>query len=190
VRERIDSGTARRARPVERGGPVASLGEALAHLEMGAPMHAIFVHFTIALTGASVAFDVLARFFGAESLADAAWWTLAGAALVTPVTLATGLASRLRMPVEEGEARSFLRAHMALGPAFFGLLVGLAVWRAFAWEAGRYVSWWYLAAAAAVALVMTLQGYLGGELVYRYGAEVQGAYRRLPSDDAADEEHS
>jgi hypothetical protein len=30
-------------------------------------------------------------------------------------------------------------------------------------------------------LVMTVQGYLGGELVYRYGAEVTGRYRRLPS---------
>jgi uncharacterized membrane protein len=187
VRERVDTGTPPRTRPVERGGPIASLGEALGHFEMGAPMHAIFVHFTIALTGASVAFDALGRLLDVESLADAGWWTLAGAALVTPLTLASGLASRLRMPVEEGEARSFLRAHMALGPAFFGLLVGLAVWRAVLWEAGHYVSLWYLAAAAGVALVMTLQGYLGGELVYRYGAEVVGAYRRLPSDHAATE---
>jgi hypothetical protein len=30
-------------------------------------------------------------------------------------------------------------------------------------------------------VVMSIQGYLGGELVYRYGAEVTGEYRRLGS---------
>ncbi len=33
---------------------------------------------------------------------------------------------------------------------------------------------------AVVALVMGAQGYLGGELVYRYGAEVERDYRELP----------
>lgn len=171
-------------RPVERGAPVTSLGDALGRFEMGAPAHAILVHFTIALTGASVAFDAIGRLLRVASLADAGWWTLAAAALVTPLTLASGVVSRLRLPVAEGEARSFLRAHMALGPAFFGLLVGSAVWRGLLWEAGRYASWWYLAAAAAVVAVMALQGYLGGELVYRHGAEVEGAYRRLAAGPA------
>jgi hypothetical protein len=31
---------------------------------------------------------------------------------------------------------------------------------------------------------MTVQGYLGGELVYRYGVEVEQAYRELPERDA------
>jgi uncharacterized membrane protein len=83
--------------------------------------------------------------------------------------------------MEEGEARSFLRAHMALGPTFYGLLLAVAVWRAVLWERGAHVPVTYLGALAAVVLVMTVQGYLGGELVYRYGAEVAGRYRRLPS---------
>jgi hypothetical protein len=41
------------------------------------------------------------------------------------------------------------------------------------------VTWWYLAAMAGVMLVMVAQGYLGGELVYRYGAEVKFRYRKL-----------
>ena len=46
--------------------------------------------------------------------------------------------------------------------------------------AGAGVSWLYLAALAVVSLLMTVQGYLGGELVYRYGVEVEQAYRELP----------
>lgn len=146
-----------------------------------APLHAIFAHFTIALTASSLAFDVGAVVFGIPSLAAAGWWTLAAASLLTALTLASGISSRLRLPMEEGEARSFLRTHMALGPVFYGLLLAAAVWRAVLWERATPVPVVYLLALGLVALVMTVQGYLGGELVYRYGAEVTGRYPRLPS---------
>jgi uncharacterized membrane protein len=149
-------------------------------LKMGAPLHPIFVHFTIALTGTSLAFDMMGSFFGVASLVTAGGWALAGSLLMTIFTIPTGITSRRRWPVEEGEARSFLRAHMALGPIFFGLLIAAGVWRAALWQAGQSPTWWYLLAMTAIVLVMTAQGYLGGELVYRYGAEVGGAYRKLP----------
>jgi uncharacterized membrane protein len=163
------------------GGPVAGLRDARRVARLHAPLHAIFAHFTIALTASSLAFDVGAVVFGVESLAAAGWWTLAAASVLTMLTLASGVTSRLRLPMEEGEARSFLRAHMALGPTFYGLLLAVAGWRAVLWERGAHVPVTYLGALGAVVLVMTVQGYLGGELVYRYGAEVAGRYRRLPS---------
>ena len=173
------------ARPTESGGTVRGWRHALSLIEMGAPMHPIFVHFTIALTAASLAFDALGFFFGVDSLSAAGFWSLAGSAAMTFLTLASGMVSSMRVPVEEGEARSFLRAHMALGPVFFGLLVGIMIWRAKLWQDGRGVSWWYLAAFVIVALVMTAQGYLGGELVYRYGVEVEQSYRELPEQEAS-----
>jgi uncharacterized membrane protein len=148
---------------------------------LNAPLHAIFAHFTIALTVSSLAFDAGGLVFGTESLATAGWWTLAAASGLTLLTLASGVSSRLRLPMEEGEARSFLRTHMALGPAFYGLLLAAMIWRSALWERSGPVSVAYLATLGAVVLVMTVQGYLGGELVYRYGAEVAGGYRRLPS---------
>lgn len=148
---------------------------------IAAPLHPIFTHFTIALTGASLVFDVAGRVFGLPSLAAAGWWTLAGAVPLTIGTLATGVTSRVRLPIEEGEARSWLRAHMAIGPVFFGGLIGIAVWRTSLWADGAVIPWSYALSMAAVVLVMTVQGYLGGELVYRFGAEVRGEYPRLPS---------
>jgi len=171
-------------RPTERGGTVTSLRQAMSLVKMGAPMHPIFVHFTIALTSASLAFDALGFFFDKQSLTAAGGWTLVGSALMTLATLSTGLTSSTRAPVEEGEARSFLRAHMALGLVFYGLLVAITFWRISLWQSGQSVSWVYLVALAVVALVMTVQGYLGGELVYRYGVEVEQAYRELPDRDA------
>ena len=167
-------------RETERGGTVTSLRQAMSLVKLGAPMHPIFVHFTIALTSASLIFDALGFFSGRASLTAAGGWTLVGSALMTLATLSTGLTSAARAPVEEGAARSFLRAHMALGFIFYGLLVAIFFWRVSLWQSGQGVSWVYLAALAFVSLVMTAQGYLGGELVYRYGVEVEQAYRELP----------
>jgi len=163
---------------------VKSLGQALSLFKMGAPMHPIFVHFTIALTSASLAFDALGFLLSKTSLTAAGGWTLVGSAVMTLMTISTGLTSSTRAPVEEGEARSFLRAHMALGLIFYGFLVSMTFWRLSLWQNGRGVSWLYIAAMAVVSLVMTVQGYLGGELVYRYGVEVEQAYRELPEGDA------
>jgi uncharacterized membrane protein len=151
---------------------------------MGAPMHPIFVHYTIALTSSSLIFDALGFFLDRASLTSAGVWTLVGAALMTLVTISTGLTSATRAPLEEGEARSFLRAHMALGLIFYGVLVAMTLWRLSLWQAEAGVSGWYLAAMGAASLVMTVQGYLGGELVYRYGVEVEQAYRELQEREA------
>jgi uncharacterized membrane protein len=153
-------------------------------LKMGAPLHPIFVHFTIALTSASLVFDALGLWFGRTSLTAAGGWTLVGSAVMTLITISTGLTSATRAPVEGGEARSFLRAYMALGLIFYGLLVAVTFWRVSLWQSGRGVSWLYLMSLAVVSLVMTMQGYLGGELVYRYGLEVEQAHRELPEREA------
>lgn len=172
------------SRPTEHGGTIGNLGQVLSLFKLGAPMHPIFVHYTIALTSSSLIFDALGLFFNRQSLTAAGGWTLVGSALMTLATLSTGLTSSTRAPVEEGEARSFLRAHMALGLIFYGLLIMMTFWRLSLWQTGAVVSWWYLAALGIVSFVMTVQGYLGGELVYRYGVEVEGAHRELPERDA------
>lgn len=174
-------------RPTEQGGPVKDLRHALRLFKLGAPMHPIFVHFTIALTSASLVFDALGFFLGKTSLTNAGGWTLLGSAVMTLMTISTGLTSSTRAPVEEGEARSFLRAHMALGLIFFGLLVAVTFWRVSLWQNGRGVSWLYLLSLVVVSLVMSLQGYLGGELVYRYGVEVEQAHRELSEQEAQSE---
>jgi uncharacterized membrane protein len=166
--------------PPGRGETVTRLSQAVRVARIAAPLHPIFVHFSIALTAASFVFDAMAWLFGFGALAAVGWWTLAAAIVVTPLTIATGFVSRLRLPIAEGETRSFLRAHMALGPSVFGCMLAVAVWRAMLWDADAGVSGWYLLAMAGVLLLTTAQGYLGGELVYRYGAEVKFLYRAMP----------
>lgn len=163
----------------QEGGPVDGWRDLGRVAAMSAPMHPILVHFTIALTAAALVFDAI-WLLGGTAVGDVGWWLVLSAAIVTPLTVATGVVSRLRVPVEEGEARSFLRAHMALGPIFLGLLIAATVWRATLWETGLGPTVGYVVVLALVNAVMGLQGYLGGELVYRYGVEVEGTYRKLP----------
>jgi uncharacterized membrane protein len=146
-----------------------------------APLHPVFVHFSIALTSTSFAFDAAAALLGSASLAIVGWWTLAASTIATVGTIATGVSARLRLPMEEGQARAYLRTHLGLGPTFLGLLVAMSTWRASLWQDGLVVPWTYLAAMAAVVMVMAAQGYLGGELVYRFGADVRGRFGRLPN---------
>jgi uncharacterized membrane protein len=150
-------------------------------LKPAAPLHPIFVHFSIALTAISVLFDALSFLTNSGSLAEAAWWTIATSVIVTIFTLITGFISRLRVPMEEGtEARKFLQIHMALGPIFFGGLLAVSVWRAAIWQSANAVPFSYFFGSAPLLILMLVQGYFGGELVYRYGAEVQGLYESLP----------
>ena len=160
-------------------GVITGAHEALRSLSLAAPLHPIMVHFTIALTNTSLLFELLGRVLHEPGLAVAGWWTLALSAVATLLTLATGVVSRIALDIGEGEARSYLRLHMALGPAILGMIVAMAIWRGLLWRAGREVGWWYLVALSVATATVAIQGYVGGELVFRWGAGVEGRYRGL-----------
>jgi uncharacterized membrane protein len=168
----------------EGRGPIRHWRHAWRVAGLTAPLHPILVHFTIAFFVGSVACDAVGYMLGSRSLLEGAWWMMAGSLLATPPTVLTGALSRRRLPMEESEARSFLRGHMAVGFIIFGLLTILTLWRARIWEAGDPVTLAYLGLAGASVVIMTLQGYLGGELVYRYGTEVANVYRQLPDHES------
>jgi uncharacterized membrane protein len=145
-----------------------------------APLHPVLVHFTIGLVGASFGFDVLGLFTRASSVAAAAWWTIAVAVPATVVTVITGLISRRSAAIAEGAALRYLRLHTALGPTFLGCLIAVAYWRTSFWISGSAPSLWYVVVCGLLVTLMTVQGFVGGELVYRYGLAVERRYKRLP----------
>lgn len=165
--------------PERDGAVIMSARAAMRSLSFAAPLHPILVHYTIALTSASLLFEVLGRVLRQPGLSLTGWWTLALGVAATVLTLATGVASRMSLDIGEGTARSYLRLHMALGPMFFGMLVATSIWRGILWSAEVTPGWWYLISLGATSGVMAVQGYAGGELVYRWGAEVEGVVRGL-----------
>ncbi len=75
--------------------------------------HVVLIHFPIALLMMGVAFDLLARWKGAKSLADAAYYNFTAAALFTVPTIATGLIA-WQWQFEGARLRGNLRLHLLL----------------------------------------------------------------------------
>src|SRR5512132_2595329 len=92
-------------------------------------LHPILVHFTAALVPVSFAADVLARAVRGRSLADVAWWTLLLAAVITPLTAATGWWLRLSMEQVAAEQASVMAFHQWLGSVLILPFIGLCAWR-------------------------------------------------------------
>ncbi len=136
-------------------------------------VHPIFVHFAVALTLVALLLDMVGAWQRSENLHWAAKLNLSLGVGGMVLAVASGwLESRL--PRSETpfspQAQGLLEYHEYLG---FGLLlffVLLLVWR---WQIRRKPSWVFWVLASLGMLGMVVQGYLGGELVYRYGVRVQ-----------------
>ena len=135
------------------------------------PLHPAFVHFPIVLVAVSLLFDALARHPRARAL-EAAGGVLMGLAALG------GIAATLTGQLAEEEAvvpraaRALLERHEELGELLLWVLIAVALVRlALAWRGAfkGLLAWAYLAIAVAAFALVSYQGALGGELVYRHG---------------------
>jgi uncharacterized membrane protein len=128
------------------------------------PPHPILVNFTAALVPVSLLSDVLGRLLRRPSFTAAGWWTLLYAAAVTPLTAVAGWLWLRQMP---GMDDAPMTVHKWLGTALAVALVALVLWR---WRthrrAGAVPTWPYLASAAVVVILLTVQGHLGGSMSF------------------------
>ena len=126
-------------------------------------LHPILVHFTAALVPVSFAADLLAKAARTRSLADAAWWTLLAAAVVTPLTAATGWWLRLRGRGDT-EIDPVMTVHQWLGTFLVLPFIALCVWRGVIQRNAASPGWRYLLCGTLVVLLTAYQGHLGGNL--------------------------
>jgi uncharacterized membrane protein len=127
-------------------------------------LHPILVHFTAALVPVSFAADLAAKAAHRRSLADAAWWMLLVAALVTPLTAATGWWLRLKVGQSQSDLDPIMTAHQWLGTGLVLLFVGLCAWRGMLQHKNVSPGWRYLLCGCIVVLLTAYQGHLGGNL--------------------------
>jgi uncharacterized membrane protein len=153
---------------------------AMAHGKAGGkpmkPIHPILVHFPIALLVLSAGSDFLALVGGTDSLRDAGWWALLGAAVGGVFTVLAGLFDMQRASLTEATHERVHR-HMKVGFALATVIAVLAVWRGMIhFEQGATLGWTYMGVALLAVGLAALQGWLGGELVYTYGVGVRSRY--------------
>lgn len=127
--------------------------------------HVVLVHFPIGLTLTAIAFEWLALWKpGARgaALAEAAYWNLAAAALMSVATVATGLVA-WRWQLEGAPLTGTLRLHAIFGGASAGAIL-LLWWLRFRQRqsTNRSPGLAYVAITVIVFAIVALTGHLGG----------------------------
>jgi uncharacterized membrane protein len=122
-------------------------------------IHPILVNFTAALIPVSVGADIVARILKKESLRATGWWTMAIAACVTPFTAIAGWLFWMKDDV----GVTGMTIHKWLGTALTFIVVGLMLWRWWAYKKDLWPSMIYLFAGMVVVGAIVYQGHLGGD---------------------------
>ena len=149
------------------------------------PVHPMLVHFPIALLVASVFADFLTLLGAGDSLREAGWWALLGAAVSAVFTVLAGLFDMYRASLTEA-AHERVHQHMKIGFALATVIAALATWRGMIhFEQGVALGWTYMAVAFLALGLAAFQGWLGGELVYTLGVGVGSHDATAVGDPAA-----
>jgi uncharacterized membrane protein len=133
------------------------------------PFHPATVHFPIALLALSVFADWVGHIRSNDSLTATGWWALLTAAMGAILAVITGLIDRTR-PSIGASIYGVVNRHMYVGIAVLILISALTLWRWRTFASKNRPGWAYLVVSAAVLGLTLYQGWLGGELVYVYGA--------------------
>lgn len=131
--------------------------------------HVILVHFPIALALAAVLGDVLWIIWRKDFFRGAALYCLLLAALAAIPTVVTG---DIHLDDKEytGEYQSLAEKHEEFGIASMCVLIAAALVRSL--RRNRPTGWWlgaYVLLVAAIAALISITGYYGGDLSHRPG---------------------
>jgi uncharacterized membrane protein len=125
--------------------------------------HPVIIHFPIALFIASVVFDLLALWRQRPIFVAVANYNLIGAAIMLPLTLATGLGA-WRWQLEGAALKGSLLLHIIFAVTSATLVFLLCVIRLRLRDAGRMQRLAYFSVTFLALLAITITGHLGGIL--------------------------
>ncbi len=129
--------------------------------------HPVSVHFPIALTLASAAFLIIYLVTGIESLVDGAYYALLAGAIVSPITILTGVVSWWYNHGHKGTSTFKGKAGLS-GVLFVTEAIAIVLWASNreALLERETVGWIYLALVLVMSGLVLFLGKLGGTLVF------------------------
>ncbi|MBS1272193.1 MAG: hypothetical protein MAGBODY4_01333 [Candidatus Marinimicrobia bacterium] len=135
--------------------------------------HPFVVGFAVALLSVSVLFDILAVTTDRPHLQTVGWWNLFLGFLVALFAVITGLYAKNSAIFTEG-VESLLPYHQYLGIATAVIFTVLFVWRS-SMDRRIRQKWriLYLTVAIIGTITLLTTGFIGGQLVFEHGANVQ-----------------
>jgi len=146
------------------------------------PLHPAIIHFPIVLSLVALLFELVARHPRARSLEGAAGLLVLLAAVSSVVAVVTGNAAHDDAVVPPAAAALVAR-HEQIGElAMWTLLVVAAARIALSWRGwfAGIVPWVYVLALALGAALVSVNGYLGGKMVFDHGVGT-GPVQRQPA---------
>jgi len=155
-----------------------------------AELHPPVVHFAIALTIAGVVFEILAHAFNKKELEHAGFYAFLTGVAFTWLAWFTGRAAEelVEDAVEGTPAYRVLEFHETLGTILLVYFTALAVFRLYLKvKESKTLRVLFLTLGVLGAIFMSLQGRLGGILVYQYGVGVKAVQLEKPAEEK--EEH-
>jgi uncharacterized membrane protein len=145
----------------------------LAHVTEGAealldlpPLHPMLVNFTAALVPASVISDLLGWMLRRPALHVVGRWTLLYAAIVTPLTAATGW---YWLWTGDHPQDTQMLIHQWLGTVLTVVLAALAIWRWRIYRGDAAPRRSYRIVSVVVLLAMVFQGHVGAIMTFGSG---------------------
>lgn len=137
-------------------------------------LHAMIIHFPIALLMAGFLSEVLAIFIKKDFFSQAAFYLLILGVLGAITAYVTG--SYAGEGIEDGPLKMPMELHQQAAAITLWLAVGLGLFRAFIYYFKynrNWVKWAGIVLFVALVGSVARTGYLGGKLVFSHGAGVQ-----------------
>ena len=136
-------------------------------------LHPILVHFPIAILSLGLLFDLIALIMRSPELESAGWWSQLAGTVALAATVASGLMAGKTVAVPDS-ARATLEYHEQLAFLTAALYSLLLLWRLAArTQLPRKLQPLFLLLMVLALAALWTGGFLGGELVYRYGVGVR-----------------
>lgn len=137
-------------------------------------LHAMFIHFPIALLILGFVFEVVSLIFKREHFKRAAFYLLIAGALGTVASYLSGNAAgegieegSLKNPLELHEQAATISLWLTIATAAFYIIIAITKYKK------NWVKFIGTLFFAAVISSIAWTGYLGGQLVYKHGAGIE-----------------
>lgn len=139
----------------------------------GHPFHPMLVTIPIGAWVCSLVFDIATRASGdgAPGLVEGAYWLIAIGVIGAVLAAATGAMDLTRIPGQTRAMRVGI-THMLLNLSVTAAMAVNLIWRNDTYAESARVEWGQLVLSAAALAVLSVSGWLGGQLAYRYGVRV------------------
>jgi len=139
----------------------------------GHPFHPMFVTVPIGAWVSSLVFDLATRASddGAPGLVEGAYWLIAIGVIGAVLAAVFGLMDLLRIP-RRTHAMRMAVTHMLLNLSVTAAMAVNLIWRDDTYADSTRVEWGQIVLSALALTVLSVSGWLGGQLAYRYGVRV------------------